>query len=280
MNALAALAPFVRSPPPGVKRRRPSQGGRLAPAPAIGASSAAGGRGTKPSETRCQFCNLPIGADGHHAHVVDVDSRELLCACGACLKLAELEERGDAIGPHRPVPSRVLHDPSFHLDQAAWARLDIPVGLVFLFFDSRRARWVASYPCPGCAAESPLPADALGGVMEGWASGPELLQALRPDVEALLLHRAHDGSCEAFLVPIDARHRLVGRLRSHWQRCDGGDAIRLELDAFLEDLRRRARLFGEANGPGVAFEEARAPSAATTVVAVHTVRPDEEEAVS
>ena len=49
------------------------------------------------------------------------------------------------------------------------------------------------------------------------------------------------GEPECFLVPIDACYELVGHLRVLWKGFDGGTEAHAAIDAFFDELSRRAR---------------------------------------
>ena len=114
---------------------------------------------------------------------------------------------------------------------AQWDALAIPVDLAFFFFNSDLARTVACYPGPAGAAESLLPLAAWPALVDAnpW------IQALAPDVEALLVRRI-DEEYICFLVPIDACYELVGRIRSEWTGLGGGDRVRREIDQFFATI--------------------------------------------
>ncbi|MFH8348874.1 DUF5947 family protein [Streptomyces sp. NPDC018045] len=193
-----------------------------------------------PPGPRCDLCAAGLGT-GPHGHVVDLDDRGLLCVCRACRML--LAPRGAAQGRYRGVPDRHRHVPGFGLDSAQWEALQLPVGMVFCFRNSRLGRYVVFYPSPGGATESLLPDAAWERVM---AVNPGVAD-LADDVEALLLRR-HGERVECHLVPIDACYDLVGRMRLHWRGFDGGELVRGELDAFFAALRNRSAASG---GPEV-----------------------------
>jgi hypothetical protein len=86
-------------------------------------------------------------------------------------------------------------------------RLQIPVGLAFLFRNSVQDRMVAFYPGPAGATESELPLPAWNRMV---ARDPRVA-VLRPDVEALLVRRPGSGAASCHLVPIDACYELVGQ---------------------------------------------------------------------
>ncbi|MFF5210882.1 DUF5947 family protein [Streptosporangium sp. NPDC000396] len=179
---------------------------------------------------RCGMCAEPIGED--HGHVVDLESRALLCACRACHPLFAQDET--VRGRYRAVPKRHLYDPSFRLNAADWDELQIPVRMAFFFRNSALGRTVAFYPSPGGATQSELPLETWERVL---AANPALAGAL-PDVEALLIDRRGDG-CACHLVPVDACYRLVGLVRTHWKGFDGGQEAWQAIDGFFADLRER-----------------------------------------
>lgn len=178
---------------------------------------------------RCEMCGAPVADE--HGHVVNVESRSLLCTCRPCYLLFVAD---DAKLAYRAVPDRYLAFPG--LPVPVWEELALPVGTAFLFVNSRLERVVAFYPGPAGATESELPLEAWERVV---AAAPGLA-ALRPDVEALLV-RAQDQAVEAYLVPIDACYSLVGQLRRLWRGFDGGSEARACLAGFFEQIRGRAR---------------------------------------
>lgn len=167
---------------------------------------------------RCEMCAVEIAPD--HGHTVDLQSRQLLCACRPCYLLFT-----DATAHlrYRAVPDRYVAVGGV-LDERGWDELQIPVGLAFLFHNSALGRMVALYPGPAGATESELDL-------------PERpYPDLRPDVEALLLRRGQDG----YLVPIDACYELVGRLRTLWRGFDGGQEAHAAVEEFFDRVRSRA----------------------------------------
>ena len=88
VNALSALEPFARA--------------WAAPRPTRNAAASARGRSTK----------------SRHEHLVDLESRALLCACPTCgTTFAQPGAGGRKL---RLVPTRVAVDPGFRLDDAQW----------------------------------------------------------------------------------------------------------------------------------------------------------------
>jgi hypothetical protein len=178
------------------------------------------------------MCAIPIVAD--HVHVVNLDSRSLMCSCRACYLLFTDQE---AQLRYRSVPERFLHFEGLTLDERTWDELQIPVGLAFLFRNSVQDRTIAFYPGPAGATESELPLEAWDMIVD---ANPELA-VLRADVEALLVRRTDDGGGSCHLVPIDACYELVGRLRTLWRGFDGGSQAHEAMDAFFAQVGDRSR---------------------------------------
>ena len=192
---------------------------------------------------RCEMCAEPIGSE--HQHVVNLESRGLLCTCRSCYLLFTAE---NAELRYRAVPDLYLSFPDFTLSARQYDELEIPVGLAFLFSNSMLGRVVAFYPGPAGATESELPLDAWTRIVEGNAE----LGQLRPDVEALLI-RGEDRSGNEFschLVPIDTCYELVGQLRLLWRGFDGGTEVRQAIDDFFRHVAERARPAPVVSRPG------------------------------
>ncbi|MEU9832449.1 DUF5947 family protein [Streptosporangium sp. NPDC048047] len=221
--------------------------------------------------TRCELCGEPAGED--HGHVVNLETRALLCACACCHLLfshdGDHDDRdrdgghdhdggdqggGDQGGArdggsrrrYRGVPRRHLHAPSFPLTEADWEEMRIPVRTAFFFRNSALGRIVACYPSPAGATESLLPHDVWERVL---TAVPEMAGVL-PDVEALLVDRRPQGGFACHLAPIDACYRLVGLVRLHWKGFDGGPEVWRAIDGFFADLRRRGRRVPWPDGRG------------------------------
>jgi hypothetical protein len=179
------------------------------------------------------MCAEPITDD--HPHVVNLESRALMCTCRGCYLLFTAE---DAQLRYRAVPDRYLSFPDFTLDARQYDELEIPVGLAFLFNSSVLNRTVAFYPGPAGATESELPLEAWTRVVE---ANPQL-SVLRADVEALLLRGTDRGSeFSCHLVPIDACYALVGQLRRLWRGFDGGTEAHQAMDDFFAEIAARSR---------------------------------------
>ena len=182
---------------------------------------------------RCEMCAEAI-AD-QHQHVVDRENRALMCTCRGCYLLFTAE---DAELRFRAVPDRYLSFGDLDLGTGQWDALEIPVGLAFLFRNSRQDRTIAFYPGPAGATESELPLDAWQVVS---AANPGLC-VLAPDVEALLINvPERGGTATCHLVPIDCCYELIGRLRRVWRGFDGGSDARAELAGFFAMVAERSR---------------------------------------
>ncbi len=188
-----------------------------------------------PVGERCEMCAEPIREQ--HQHVVNLESRALLCTCRGCYLLFS----GDAARQsYRAVPERYLSFPGFRLGPAQWSALEIPVGLAFFFRSSASGRTVAFYPGPAGAAESELELDAWESVL---TANPALGLAA-PDTEAVIIRVPGTGAAEAHLVPIDACYELVGLLRQVWRGFDGGQEARARIDTWFESVQARSRPAG------------------------------------
>jgi Family of unknown function (DUF5947) len=182
---------------------------------------------------RCELCGEPLG--DRHAHVVNLDSRALLCTCPPCHLLFTRD--GAGAGRFRAVPDRYRHTRGFRMSTADWEELQIPVRMAFFFHNSALGRNVAFYPSPGGATESQLPLDTWDRVL---AANPAMADA-RPDVEALLVDRVAEDRFDCYLVPIDACYELVGIVRLHWRGFAGGQEVWEAIDDHFATLRGRGR---------------------------------------
>ena len=181
---------------------------------------------------QCELCAEPIAPE--HRHLLDLESRRLLCACRACSIL--FDRAGAGGGHYRLVPDRSRLVTDLELDDVAWQSFEIPVDMAFFFDSSAAGRVVAFYPSPLGATESLLDLDAWQDVL---AANPVLAE-LEPDVEALLVNRAR-GRREHWLLPVDRCYEVVGLVRTHWKGFGGGEEVWSELNAFFERLRGRAK---------------------------------------
>jgi Family of unknown function (DUF5947) len=184
------------------------------------------------TEERCDLCGREIPSE--HRHLVNLESRQLLCACKAC---SLLFDRAAAGGGHfRLVPDRRLEISDFELLDEDWDALAIPVDMAFFFRPSGDGGVQAFYPGPMGATESTLTLTAW----ERIESANPVLAEMEPDVEALLVNRAR-GSRRYWLVPIDDCYSLVGLIRTGWKGLSGGREVWQEIERYFEELDRRSR---------------------------------------
>jgi hypothetical protein len=182
----------------------------------------------------CELCAEPIPDE--HGHLVDLEARNLMCACRGCYLLFTSDGSG---GQHfRSVPDRYLSFPDFELSAEQWDNLQIPVSVAFFFLNSSLGRVAAFYPGPAGATESELPLDTWAEVV----AANQQLGVLQPDVEAFLVRaQPNRGGTECYIVPIDACYELVGHLRMLWRGFDGGKEANARMEAFFEDVRAKAQ---------------------------------------
>ena len=190
----------------------------------------------RPGE-RCELCAELI--PDVHGHVVDLETRALMCACRPCyLVFAPTGAGGTRF---RAVPDRYVSFPDFTLTATQWDALQIPVGVAFFFVNSALGHVAAFYPSPAGATESLLSLDSWEQIVSANAD----LATLQPDVEAFLVRsaerRSGAASAECYLVPIDACYELVGELRRLWKGFDGGAEAHAALDAFFDRVSARAQ---------------------------------------
>lgn len=184
------------------------------------------------SESSCELCAVPIGES--HRHVIDTVDRDVRCACIPCSLLF----MDAAAKRHRTIPDRVLVDPDLALTPADWSALGVPVRLVFIACSSATGEWIATFPSPAGPTEAELDPDAWAAL----SARSRLFDEVEPDVEAVLVHGTRGAQqLDCMLVPVDVCYRLVASVRQHWRGIDGGDDTRREIEAAMDDLRRRSR---------------------------------------
>ena len=180
---------------------------------------------------RCELCSAGLGQE--HPHLVELASRQILCACDACALLFEGKEGSR----YKRVSRSAKALTNFVMNDGKWESLLIPINLAFFFRSSIEGRVVALYPSPAGAVESLLPLDAWNEIVE---SNPVLHQ-LQPDIEALLVNRVGHGhdmeKDEYYIAPIDECFKLVGLIRSNWRGLSGGTEVWTEIGNFFARLR-------------------------------------------
>jgi hypothetical protein len=194
------------------------------------------------AKERCEVCAAEIAPA--HPHLFETSRRALLCACPACATL--FGDRGAGAGRYRRVPDRVLVDPGARIDDEAWTKAGVPVGLAFVVCNAERTEAVAFYPSPAGPVQSSLAPEAWSTLLESTS----LAREMEPDVEALLVRRARSGAFDCMLAPVDVCFALVGEVRMRWRGFDGGDDARGAIDAVFSSLHQRARPHATASGRG------------------------------
>lgn len=175
---------------------------------------------------RCELCSADLAET--HAHLIELSSRKLVCACDACAIL--FDSRG--AGKHRRVPRRVQCLADFRLSDDIWAELHLPIDLAFFLYNTAAGRVVALYPSPAGATESLVTLEAWQTLVE---DNP-ILREFQPDVEALLVNRIGEAR-EHYRVGVDKCYELVGLLRTHWRGLSGGSAVWEAIGRFFTNLR-------------------------------------------
>ena len=178
----------------------------------------------RPPAEACDFCSVPLFPA--HRHLVEVETRKIICVCDACALRFE-----GTIARWKLVPRDARRLPEFQLADGQWEALAIPINLAFLFHSTPARRVIAMYPSPGGATESLLPLSSWDALV---AANPSLAR-LEPDVEALLIKRI--GDPEYYRAPIDLCFELVGLIRVHWKGLSGGTEVWKHIEQFFARLR-------------------------------------------
>ncbi|WP_242614683.1 DUF5947 family protein [Actinomadura roseirufa] len=175
----------------------------------------------------CELCAEPLPRG--HRHLLDLAAGELLCACTACTVL--FDDQGAGGRHYRLVPRERRPLPGFRLDGTLWAGLGVPVDLAFFVLAGDGAV-AARYPSPAGA----LRADVHPVSWRRVTDANPVLAELRPEVEALVVHRARDAA-EHWILPLDDCYRLTALLREHWTGFGGGDAVWARIAGFFDEMR-------------------------------------------
>src|SRR5919199_6038092 len=187
------------------------------------------------AQEHCDLCSEPIPPE--HRHLLNVSTREIMCACRPCSILFDREAASE--GRYRLIPDRRLFLEGFEMSDAQWESLRIPVDMAFFFYSTPAERVVAFYPSPMGPTESLLK-------LKTWEELEEsnlVLKGMERDVEALLVNRVR-GARAHFLVPLAECYSLVGLIRSHWRGLSGGREVWEEIGRFFEELRKRSKTVG------------------------------------
>jgi hypothetical protein len=185
----------------------------------------------QPVRERCELCRVGLAAE--HRHLLEMASHKIICACDACA----LRFENVIDGRFKLIPRDVRSIPDFHLADAQWDDLALPIDLAFLFYSTPAHRMMALYPGPAGATESLLSLSAWDSLV---ADNPALAR-MEPDVEALLVNRVGERRLY-HLAPIDVCFELVGLMRTHWRGLSGGEEVWSEIDRFFARLEAQARM--------------------------------------
>ena len=175
------------------------------------------------------MCSIELAAD--HQHLIDLQTRQLACACDACAILFS----GQVETKYRRVPRRIRYLSDFRITDAQWDSLRLPIQLAFIFKSTPEGRQVALYPSPAGPVESLLALDTWEEIVGENA----ILKEMEPDVEALLVNRV-GSSREYYLAPVDECYKLVGLIRAHWRGLSGGSEAWAEIGLFFDGLKDKA----------------------------------------
>ncbi len=198
-------------------------------------SEKAAAEATEAAQEHCDLCGEPIPPE--HRHLLEVSTREMMCACRPCSILFDSEAASE--GRYRLIPDRHLFLEDFEMSDVQWESLRVPVDMAFFFHSTPAEKVVAFYPSPMGPTESLLKLSAW----EELETHNPVLKGMKRDVEALLVNRVR-GTREHFLVPIDECYRLVGLIRMHWRGLSGGREVWEEIEQFFEELRKRSKTVG------------------------------------
>ena len=176
---------------------------------------------------RCDLCTTEVPPD--HRHLLQLEERQILCACESCFALRSGEPQ------FRPTGNRVLWLEDFELADDVWAEFGIPIGLAFLFRSTVAQQVVALYPSPAGATESELELGSWSRLVE---ANP-VLDTLAADSEALIVNRLADPGQFA-IAPIDRCYALVGLVKLRWEGINGGRGLADAVSEYFDALRADA----------------------------------------
>ncbi len=186
----------------------------------------------------CELCSAGLGHD--HPHLVELATRQILCACDACAMLFDGMEKSR----YKRVSRAALYLAGFEMTDGQWESLLIPINMAFLFRSSVEGRMIALYPSPAGAVESLLPLEAWSEIVE---QNP-ILHRMQPDIEALLVNRvghAHGmGRAQYYIAPMDECYKLVGLIRGNWKGLSGGEEVWTEIGRFFAELKSKSEPAG------------------------------------
>ncbi len=213
-----------------MSQRQPSQSGRPLAALASLCESARRAR-RRSRSARCARRSLRSG----HSHIVNIESRSLMCACRACYLL--FTQQGAAQGKYKAVPDRYLMLQLVRTDAGALGGTPDSGGhgVLFLQFGAQARNRLLSQPrrrdgiaaAAGSMAEpgrgqsdSRNPRAGRGGVADQPPARRQLRMLPGADRRLLRTDRNRAPALEGF---------------------DGGEEARRDIDAFFDSLRAKCR---------------------------------------
>jgi hypothetical protein len=179
---------------------------------------------------RCEMCSVALAPD--HQHLVEPQSRQMICACQACAIL--FSGQSETL-KYRRVPRRVRYLSTFQLTDAQWDSLLIPISMAFFFHSTPAQKTIVLYPSPAGATESLLDLESWDEIVQ---DNP-VLKEMEKDTEALLVNRVR-GASEYYIVPIDECYKLVGLIRTYWHGLSGGTEVWEEIGKFFTELKEKS----------------------------------------
>ena len=195
----------------------------------------------RPAVECCELCSSELPSE--HQHLIDPAARKLICACDPCSILFS----NQSATKYKRVPRRIRFLPQFHMTEAQWDGLMVPIEMAFFFKSGAPNKVAAFYPGPAGATESLLSFETWDDI-EG--ENPAL-RGMEPEVEALLANRvgaARGVAAQYYIVPIDECYKLVGLIRLHWHGLSGGTEVWREVTKFFAGLKEKAEtVLGDSN---------------------------------
>ncbi len=183
---------------------------------------------------QCDLCGATVAAE--HEHLVEPETRKLLCACSACAVLFSAQTGTK----YKRVPRTARRLRDFQLTDSQWESLLVPIDMAFFFYSTPLGKLVALYPSPAGPTESLLS-------LESWTeieNANPILRTIQPDVEALLVNRVR-GARHYYIAPIDECYKLVGLIRANWRGLSGGAEVWQAIEEFFTALGARATVVSD-----------------------------------
>ncbi len=121
--------------------------------------------------------------------------------------------------------------PNFHLTDAQWEDLALPIDLAFLVYSTPAKKMMAFHFRSFCRRDRIASARCPPGISLV-ADNPALDPHASPTSESSLVNRVGERRLY-YLAPIDVCFELVGLMRTHWRGLSGGEEVWREIDAFF-----------------------------------------------